>query len=66
MAVAKSIEIVSSSTQGIEDAVRAGVAKTAETVKGIQGAWIKGTKVVVRDDQVTEWRVTMKITFIVA
>lgn len=65
MAVAKTIEIISSSTQGIEDAVRLGVAKAAETIKNIEGAWVKGTKVLVRDGGVSEWRVTLAITFLV-
>jgi flavin-binding protein dodecin len=66
MAVAKSIEVISSSTSGIDDAVRSGIAKVGETVNGIQGAWVKGTKVVVQDNAVTEWRVTLKVTFLVA
>ena len=66
MAVAKTLEIISSSTESIEVAVRDGIAKAAETVKGIQEAWVQGTKAVVRDDKVTEWRVTLKVTFIVS
>ncbi|MEQ7874711.1 dodecin family protein [Sphingomonas sp. ASV193] len=66
MTVAKTIEIVSSSPKDIEDAVQSGIAKVGETVKGIEGAWIKDTKIVVRDNRVAEWRVTMAVTFIVA
>lgn len=65
MSVAKTVEIVTSSTSGIEDAVRSGIAKVGETVKNIEGAWIKDTKAVVRDGSVTEWRVTLAVTFIV-
>lgn len=65
MAVAKTIEIVAGSSAGIEDAVQAGVAKVAETVKGIEGAWVKDTKAVIRDGKVAEWRVTLAVTFIV-
>lgn len=66
MAVAKTLEIISSSTESIEAAVRDGIAKAAETVHGIQEAWVQGTKAVIRDNAITEWRVTLKITFIVA
>jgi dodecin len=66
MAVAKNIEIISSSADSIEDAIRSGIAKASETVKGIEGAWVKDTKVVVRDAEVTEWRVTLMVTFIVS
>ena len=65
MSVAKSIEVISSSTVGIEDAVRSGIAKVAATVNGIQGAWGKSTKVVVKGNEIAEWRVALKITFVV-
>ncbi|HMN34224.1 MAG TPA: dodecin family protein [Chiayiivirga sp.] len=66
MSVAKVIEINASSSKSIEDAVRRGLAKTAETVKNIQGAWINETKAVTKPDgSVTEWRVNMRISFIV-
>lgn len=65
MAIAKTIEIIAASKSGVEDAVKTGLAKAAETVHGIEGAWIKDTKVEVADGRVAEWRVTMVITFIV-
>jgi flavin-binding protein dodecin len=66
MAVAKTIEIISSSTEGYEAAIRDGIAKASETIKGIEGAWVKGTKLVVRDNKITEWRVMLKLTFVVS
>jgi len=66
MAVAKTIEIVSTSSEGIEAAIRDGIGKASETVKGIEGAWVQDTKVLVRDNRVTEWRVTLKVTFVVS
>ncbi|QIK78655.1 dodecin domain-containing protein [Sphingomonas piscis] len=65
MAVAKTIEVITSSAKGIEDAVQSGIAKVGETVKNIEGAWVKDTKAVVRNGSVTEWRVTLAVTFIV-
>ena len=66
MAVAKTIEIVSSSPKGIEDAIQTGIAKASETVNGIEGAWVKDTKVIVNGGRVAEWRVTLAVTFLVA
>jgi flavin-binding protein dodecin len=66
MAVAKVLEITSSSTESIEAAIRDGIAKAAETVHGIQEAWVQGTKAIIRENTVAEWRVTLKITFIVS
>jgi flavin-binding protein dodecin len=66
MAVAKIIELKSASTKSIEDAVQVGVAKCAETVKNIRGAWVDGIKAKVgADGTITEWRVDLKVTFIV-
>lgn len=65
MAVAKTIELISGSSEGIEAAVLAGVAKASETIDNIEGVWIKDTKAVVRDGAVSEWRVTLAVTFIV-
>jgi hypothetical protein len=67
MTIAKIIEISSSSDHGIEDAVQSGLKRCAETVKNIQGAWVNEIKVVTGPDGgVTEWRVNMRVTFIVA
>lgn len=65
MAIAKVIEVIASSTIGFEDAVSSGIAKAGETVHAIEGAWVKDTKVTVRDGKVSEWRVILSITFIV-
>ena len=66
MAIAKTIEIIAASTSGIEDAVKQGIAKAGETVKKIEGFWVKDIKGVVRDNKVVEWRVQLKVTFIVS
>jgi flavin-binding protein dodecin len=65
VAIAKVIEVISSSTTGFEDAVSSGIAKAAETVDNIEGAWVKDTKVTVNDGKISEWRVILSITFIV-
>ena len=66
MSVAKTVEIISSSTDSIEAAIRDGIAKASETIHGIEGAWVEGTKAIIRDNKVAEWRVTLRITFIVS
>lgn len=66
MSVAKTIEVIAASSKGVEDAVAQGVAKVAETVKNVEGAWVKDTKVRVEGGKIVEWRVTLAITFVVA
>src|SRR5690606_41890550 len=64
MAVAKVIEVNASSEKSVEDAVRHGLKKTSETVKGIKGAWVNEIKAVTNDTgDITEWRVNLRNTF---
>ena len=64
MSVAKVMEITSSSKTSFADAIEQGIARASETLKNITGAWVQEEKVVVTDDRVTEWRVNMKVTFV--
>ncbi|HEU0152099.1 MAG TPA: dodecin family protein [Arenimonas sp.] len=65
--VTKVIEVSSSSKKGIEDAVQAGLKKVGKSVKNIQGAWVNDIKVVCgADGAVSEWRVNMRVSFIVS
>ena len=66
MSIAKIIEINAASKTSADDAVRSGLKKCAESVKNIKGAWINETKVVTDDAvNVTEWRVNMRVSFVV-
>jgi flavin-binding protein dodecin len=66
MSIAKIIEVNASSSTSVEDAVKTGLKKTAETVKGIKGAWVNEIKVVTDEGgNITEWRVNLRITFVV-
>ncbi len=66
MSVAKIIEISAASPNSMEDAVRSGLKKCAESVKNIRGAWVNETKVVTDGEgNVTEWRVNMRVSFVV-
>ena len=65
MSVAKTAEITSSSSKSFEDAIRKGISKMSDTVDNIEGAWVKEQKVVVDKGEVSAYRVTMKVTFVV-
>lgn len=65
--VTKVIEVSSSSKKSVEDAVQGGLKKVAKSVKNIKGAWVNDIKVVCEDDgTITEWRVNMRVSFVVA
>jgi flavin-binding protein dodecin len=64
MAVAKVTEIVSSSKKSFEDAINDGIARASKTLSNVRGAWISEQKVMVEKGKITEYRVTMRVTFV--
>ena len=67
MSVARVTEIISSSTESFEDAVRQGVKRASQTLKNVRGAWVDGQKVECDSHgHVKEFRVILKVTFVLA
>ena len=64
MSVAKVIEIISGSKKSFEDAVNNGLARATDSISDVTGAWIKDQRVIVEGGKVTEYRVVMKVTFV--
>jgi hypothetical protein len=64
MAVAKVTEIISSSQKSFEDAIQKGIARADKTLKNIRGAWVADQKVDVEKGKIKEYRVTMRVTFV--
>jgi dodecin len=62
--VAKVIEITSSSTKSIEDAVESGIQRADKSLDHVEGAWVQDIKCLVKNGKVAEWRVNMKVTFL--
>ena len=64
MSVAKVTEITASSTKSFEDAMQAGITRAAKTLDNVQSAWIQDHEIAIQDGKITEYRVRMKLTFI--
>ena len=64
MSVARVTEVSSSSKVSFEDAIKAGIDRANKTLRNVQGAWIKTQKLVLEDGKIVEYRVVMKITFV--
>jgi dodecin len=64
MAIAKVTEIWSASPKSFDDAVRIGIARADKTLKNIKSAWIQEQKAKIENGKITEFRVNMKVTFI--
>ena len=64
MSVARVTEIISSSKKGFEAAVKAGVSRAGQTLNNITGAWVADQEAVVANGKIVEYRVRLKITFV--
>lgn len=64
MSVARVTEIISSSTKSFDDATENGVKRACKTLKNVTAAWVQDQKVIVGDGKIQEYRVTLKVTFI--
>lgn len=64
MSIAKVTEVISSSSKSFDDAIETGIERASKTLKGVTGAWVADQKVTVKDGKIDEYRVVLKITFV--
>lgn len=64
MTVARVTEITATSPNSFNDAIEEGVARATKTLKNVKGAWVQDQEVRVDNDSIVEYRVHMKVTFI--
>ncbi|GGG33832.1 dodecin family protein [Bizionia arctica] len=63
MAVLKVIEVLSNSNESWEDATKKAVKEASKTVKNIKSVYVQEQSAIVNGDNVTEFRVNLKLTF---
>jgi dodecin len=63
-AVAKVIELTAASPKSIEDAIENGIRRADSTLDQVEAAWVQDIKCVVKNGKVAEWRVNIKVTFL--
>ena len=63
MSVLKVIELLTSSNTSWEDATQKAITKASKSVKNIRSAYVKDQSVAVKDGKISEYRVTLKVTF---
>ena len=64
MSIARITEVISSSTISFDDAMKTGVERAARTLDNVNGAWVQDQKVIVENGSISEFQVTLKITFV--
>jgi flavin-binding protein dodecin len=65
MTVAKVTEIIASSTKSFDDAITIGVARANKTLKNLKSAWVQNQQIKLDNGKITEYRVQLKITFLI-
>ena len=63
MAIVKVIEVIASSENGVDDAIRSAVAEVSKTVRNIDSVYVKDIKAHVKDGQVTTFGLVCQISF---
>jgi hypothetical protein len=64
MAVARVTKITASSTHSFQEAVNDGLNRAASTLRGITGLEVIAQKAKVENGRITEYRVTIEVTFV--
>lgn len=64
MAVARITEIIAGSPKSFQDAMENGIERANKTLKNIEGAWVKDQTLILNNGKIKEYRVVMKVTFI--
>ncbi len=65
MSVLKVVELMSSSKKSWEDATAKAIKKASKSIKEIKSAYVQDQSVVVDNGEVKEYRVNLKVTFVV-
>jgi dodecin len=64
MSVARVTEISAVSEEGFEDAIRQAIARATETLRNVEGAWVKDQNVMIEDGNITGYKVNLEVTFV--
>ena len=64
MTIARITEVKSTSTISFDDAIKKGIERAARTLDNVDGAWVQDQKVIVENGSISQFEVTLKITFV--
>ena len=64
MSVARVTELSAVSENGFEDAINQAIARANQTLRGVEGAWVKDMNVLIEDGNIQGYKVNMDITFV--
>lgn len=62
--VARVTEISATSSESFDEAVKVGVRRATQSLRGVEGAWVKDMNVMVEDGNITGYKVNLAVTFV--
>jgi hypothetical protein len=62
--VARVTEISARSTESFEDAIKVGIERAMQTLRGVRSAWVKEQQVTVDEGRIAEYQVNLMVTFV--
>jgi flavin-binding protein dodecin len=63
MTVARVTELSATSQESFEDAVNQAISRATQTLRGVEGAWVKDMNVLISDGQIRGYKVNLAVTF---
>jgi flavin-binding protein dodecin len=64
MTVANVTEISAASPNGFEEAIREGIERATQTLRNVEGCWVKDMNVLIEDGQIKAYKVNLAVTFV--
>lgn len=64
MSVERITELSATSETSFEDAIQQAISRATSTLRGVEGAWIKDQNVVIKDGNITGYKVNLEVTFV--
>jgi flavin-binding protein dodecin len=64
MSVARVTELSSTSETSFEDAINSAISRATQTLRGVEGAWVKDMNVLIENGSITGYKVNLAVTFL--
>jgi flavin-binding protein dodecin len=64
MSVARVTEISATSQTSFEDAINSAISRATQTLRGVEGAWVKDMNVLIENGNITGYKVNLAVTFV--
>ena len=64
MSVATVTEISAVSDKSFEDAIQQGIARATQTLRNVEGAWVKDQNVMIEEGSIKGYKVNLEVTFV--